>query len=141
MQRGRRIAFDYGDARIGVAASDADSILVSPFTTLSTSSKTIVKEITMIFQDVDPVEIYVGKPTNLNGVDSIATSKAIDFVEELKKITQIPIKLIDERMSTVSASKSLRQAGIDAKSSKSIIDMAAAVAILEFAISIEKGKS
>jgi putative Holliday junction resolvase len=44
-------------------------------------------------------------------------------------------------MSTVSASKSLRQAGIDAKSSKSIIDMAAAVAILEFAISIEKGKS
>jgi putative Holliday junction resolvase len=83
----------------------------------------------------------VGKPTNLNGVDSIATSKAIDFVEELKKITQIPIKLIDERMSTVSASKSLRQAGIDAKSSKSIIDMAAAVAILEFAISIEKGKS
>jgi putative holliday junction resolvase len=141
MQRGRRIAFDYGDARIGVAASDADSILVSPLTTLSTSSKTIFKEISMIFQDVDPVEIYVGKPTNLNGVDSIATSKAIDFVEELEKITQIPIKLIDERMSTVSASKSLRQAGIDAKSSKSIIDMAAAVAILEFAISIEKGKS
>jgi putative holliday junction resolvase len=140
MQRGRRIAFDYGDARIGVAASDADSILVSPLTTLSTSSKTIVKEISMIFQDVDPVVIYVGKPTNLNGMDSIATSKAIDFVEELKKITQIPIKLIDERMSTVSASKSLRQAGIDAKSSKSIIDMAAAVAILEFAISIEKGK-
>ncbi len=141
MQRGRRIAFDYGDARIGVAASDADSILVSPLATLSTSSKTLFKEISMIFQDVDPVEIYVGKPTNLNGVDSIATSKAIDFVEELKKITQIPIKLIDERMSTVSASKSLRQAGIDAKSSKSIIDMAAAVAILEFAISIEKGKS
>ena len=141
MQRGRRIAFDYGDARIGVAASDADSILVSPLTTLSTSSKTLFKEISMIFQDVDPVEIYVGKPTNLNGVDSIATSKAKDFVEELKKITQIPIKLIDERMSTVSASKYLRQAGIDAKSSKSIIDMAAAVAILEFAISIEKGKS
>jgi putative holliday junction resolvase len=141
MQRGRRIAFDYGDARIGVAASDADSILVSPLTTLSTSSKTLFKEISMIFQDVDPVEIYVGKPTNLNGVDSMATSKAIDFVEELEKITQIPIKLIDERMSTVSASKSLRQAGIDAKSSKSIIDMAAAVAILEFAISIEKGKS
>ena len=141
MQRGRRIAFDYGDARIGVAASDADSILVSPLATLSTSSKNLFKEISMIFQDVDPVEIYVGKPTNLNGVDSIATSKAIDFVEELKKITQIPIKLIDERMSTVSASKYLRQAGIDAKSSKSIIDMAAAVAILEFAISIEKGKS
>ena len=140
MKRGRRIAFDYGDARIGVAASDSDSILVSPVTTLSTTSQYLLKEITLIFQEVDPIEIFVGKPTNLSGVDSVATSKAVNFVEELKGITQVPITMIDERMSTVSASKSLRQAGIDSKNSKSIIDMAAAVAILEFAISIEKGK-
>jgi putative Holliday junction resolvase len=123
-----------------VAASDSDSILVSPVTTLSTTSKYLLKEITLIFQEVDPIEIFVGKPTNLSGVDSVATSKAVNFVEELKGITQVPITMIDERMSTLSASKSLRQAGIDSKNSKSIIDMAAAVAILEFAISIEKGK-
>ena len=64
-----------------------------------------------------------------------------DFIEDLKKITETPIILIDERMSTVSASRSLREAGLDSKKSKSIIDMAAAVAILEFAITIEKGKS
>jgi putative Holliday junction resolvase len=140
MQRGRRIAFDYGDVRIGVAASDADSILVTPVTTLSTSSKSLLKEIAAIFDEIFPIEIFVGKPVNLNGLDGTATSKAIDFTEDLKSITTIPIKLIDERMSTISAAKSLREAGKDAKQSKSIIDMAAAVAILEFAIAVEKGK-
>ena len=141
MERGRRIAFDYGDARIGVAASDQDSILVSPITTLATSSRNLFKQIAEIFDEVDPIAVYVGKPTNLNGVDSTATSKVLNFVEDLKKITEIPIRLVDERMSTVSASRSLREAGLDSKKSKSIIDMAAAVAILEFAITMEKGKS
>jgi putative Holliday junction resolvase len=141
MQRGRRIAFDYGDARIGVAASDQDSILVSPLTTLATSSRNLLKEISVIFEEISPIQIYVGKPTNLSGVDSTATSKVLNFIEDLKKITETPIILIDERMSTVSASRSLREAGLDSKKSKSIIDMAAAVAILEFAIKIEKGKS
>ncbi len=140
MQRGRRIAFDYGDVRIGVAVSDADSILVSPVTTLLTSSKGLLKEISAIFEEISPIEIYVGRPTNLSGLDGAATGKAIDFSKELEKITQIPVKLIDERMSTVSASKQLREAGKDGKSSKSMIDMAAAVAILEFAISVEKAK-
>ncbi|CAB4635561.1 unannotated protein [freshwater metagenome] len=140
MQRGRRIAFDYGDVRIGVAVSDADSILVSPVTTLLTSSKGLLKEISAIFEEISPIEIYVGRPTNLSGLDGAATGKAIDFSKELEKITQIPVKLVDERMSTVSASKQLRQAGKDGKSSKSMIDMAAAVAILEFAISVEKAK-
>ena len=141
MERGRRIAFDYGDARIGVAASDQDSILVSPITTLATSSRNLFKQIAKIFDEVDPIAVYVGKPTNLNGVDSTATSKVLNFVEDLKKITAIPIRLVDERMSTVSASRALREAGLDSKKSKSIIDMAAAVGILEFAITMEKGKS
>jgi putative Holliday junction resolvase len=141
MQRGRRIAFDYGDARIGVAASDQDSILVSPLTTLPAASRNLLKEIAVIFEEISPIQIYVGKPTNLSGVDSTATSKVLNFVEDLKKITETPITLIDERLSTVSASRSLREAGLDSKKSKSIIDMAAAVAILEFAITIEKGRS
>ena len=141
MQRGRRIAFDYGDARIGVAASDQDSILVSPLTTLPAASRNLLKEIAVIFEEISPIQIYVGKPTNLSGVDSTATSKVLNFVEDLKKITETPITLIDERLSTVSASRSLREAGLDSKKSKSIIDMTAAVAILEFAITIEKGRS
>ena len=138
MQRGRRIAFDYGDVRIGVAVSDPDSILSSPLTTLKAADKTLAKQISQILADIEPVVIYVGRPSLLSGDDGVATVKATEFVSLLHTITQVPIELIDERMSTISAARNLRDAGRNAKESKDAIDMAAAVAILEFAIDIEK---
>lgn len=140
MQRGRRIAFDYGDVRIGVAVSDPDSILASPLTTLKAADKTLATQILTIFDEIDPVAIYVGRPALLSGNDGLATEKALGFVELLRTITQTPIEMIDERMSTISAARNLRDAGRNAKDSKNAIDMAAAVAILEFAMEIEKGK-
>jgi putative Holliday junction resolvase len=140
MQRGRRIAFDYGDVRIGVAVSDSDSILSSPLTTLKATDKFLLKQISEIFSDIEPVAIYVGRPALLSGNDGAATDKAIEFATLLATITQIPIEMIDERMSTVSAARNLRDAGRNAKDSKNTIDMAAAVEILEFAIEIEKRK-
>ena len=138
MQRGRRIAFDYGDVRIGVAVSDPDSILSSPLTTLKTTHKTLSSQISNIITEVEPVAIYVGRPSLLSGKDGTATEKATEFVTLLGTITQVPIELIDERLSTISAARNLRDAGRNAKESKDAIDMAAAVAILEFAIEIEK---
>jgi len=138
MQRGRRIAFDYGDVRIGVAVSDPDSILSSPLTTLKATDKTLIKQISQMLSDIQPVAIYVGRPALLSGNDGSATEKAAEFVALLSTITQVPIEMVDERMSTISAARNLRDAGRNAKDSKSAIDMAAAVAILEFAIEIEK---
>ena len=138
MQRGRRIAFDYGDVRIGVAVSDPDSILSSPLTTLKATDKNLSIQILQIITEIEPVTIYVGRPSLLSGNDGVATEKATDFVALLRTITQVPIELIDERMSTISAARNLREAGRSAKESKDAIDMAAAVAILEFAIDIEK---
>jgi putative holliday junction resolvase len=140
MQRGRRIAFDYGDVRIGVAVSDPDSILSSPLTTLKASEKSLLQQISEIFSDIEPVAIYVGRPALLSGNEGTAAAKAIEFASLLATITKIPIEMIDERMSTVSAARNLRDAGRNAKESKNAIDMAAAVAILEFAIEIEKRK-
>ena len=140
MQRGRRIAFDYGDVRIGVAVSDPDSILSSPLTTLKTTNKTLVKQISEILADIEPVTIYVGRPALLSGNDGAATEKANTFVALLRTISEVPIEMIDERMSTISAARNLRDAGRNAKDSKNSIDMAAAVAILDFAIEIEKRK-
>ena len=140
MQRGRRIAFDYGDVRIGVAVSDPDSILSSPLTTLKTTDKTLVKQISEILADIEPVTIYVGRPALLSGNDGAATEKANTFVALLRTISEVPIEMIDERMSTISAERNLRDAGRNAKDSKNSIDMAAAVAILDFAIEIEKRK-
>jgi putative Holliday junction resolvase len=138
MQRGRRIAFDYGDVRIGVAVSDPDSILSSPLTTLKAADKTLAKQISQILADIEPVVIYVGRPALLSGNDGAATDKALEFASLLATITQVPVEMIDERMSTISAARNLREAGRSAKESKDAIDMAAAVAILEFAIDIEK---
>jgi len=140
MQRGRRIAFDYGDVRIGVAVSDPDSILASPLTTLKTADKNLFKEIATIFLDIEPVAIFVGRPALLSGQDGAASSKANLFVDQLKGLTNVPIELIDERMSTISAARNLRDAGRNAKNSKDAIDMASAVAILEFALEMEKRK-
>jgi putative Holliday junction resolvase len=138
MQRGRRIAFDYGDVRIGVAVSDPDSILSSPLTTLKATDKTLIKQISQMLSDIQPVAIYVGRPALLSGNDGSATEKAAEFVALLSTITEVPIEMVDERMSTISAARNLRDAGRNAKDSKNAIDMAAAVAILEFAIEIEK---
>lgn len=140
MQRGRRIAFDYGDVRIGVAVSDPDSILSSPLITLKASEKNLGKQISEILSEIEPVVIYVGRPALLSGNDGVATDKAMEFVALLGSITQIPIEMIDERMSTISAARNLREAGRTAEDSKNAIDMAAAVAILDFAIEIEKRK-
>ena len=140
MLRGRRIAFDYGDVRIGVAVSDPDSILSSPLTTLKATDKSLLKQISEIFADIEPVAIYVGRPALLSGNDGSATEKATEFGAVLSTITQVPIEMVDERMSTVSAARNLRDAGRNAKDSKAAIDMAAAVAILDFALEIEKRK-
>ena len=140
MQRGRRIAFDYGDVRIGVAVSDPDSILSSPLTTLKATDKDLLKQITEILTEIDPVTIYVGRPSLLSGIDGSATEKALEFVEQLRTLTPVPVEMIDERMSTISAARNLRDAGRNAKDSKDAIDMASAVAILDFALEIEKRK-
>ena len=140
MLRGRRIAFDYGDVRIGVAVSDPDSILSSPLTTLKATDKSLLKQISEILADIEPVGIYVGRPALLSGNDGSATEKVTQFSAVLSTITQVPIEMIDERMSTVSAARNLREAGRNAKDSKASIDMAAAVAILDFALEIEKRK-
>jgi putative Holliday junction resolvase len=140
MKRGRRIAFDYGDVRIGVAVSDSDSILSSPLTTLKATDRNLNQLISQIFSEIDPVAIYVGRPALLSGKDGSASEKASEFVAQLATMTTVPIEMIDERMSTISAARNLRDAGRNAKDSKESIDMAAAVAILDFAIEIEKRK-
>ena len=140
MLRGRRIAFDYGDVRIGVAVSDPDSILCSPLTTLQAADKRLDANITQLLQEHEPVQIFVGRPALLSGNDGVASEKALAFAERIRNLTHVSVEMIDERMSTVSAARNLRDSGKSAKESKSSIDMAAAVAILEFALELEKRK-
>ena len=141
MQRGRRIAFDYGDVRIGVAVSDPDSILCSPLTTLKANDKTVFTQIEEILAEIEPVQLFVGNPALLSGKDGAASEKAVIFAQQLRDLASIEVIMVDERMSTVSAARNLRDSGKNAKEAKNSIDMAAAVAILEFAIELQKGIS
>ena len=140
MLRGRRIAFDYGDVRIGVAISDPDSILASPLTTLSSGDPKLFAKITELLAEHEPICIYVGEPLNLSGQTSSSAQKAAAFAEKIHTEFSIPVVMIDERLSSVSAANAMRQSGVNAKDSRSRIDMAAAVAILEQGLAVEKAK-
>jgi putative Holliday junction resolvase len=128
---GRRIAFDYGDVRIGVAICDPDGILATPIATLQSKDPALKVEIAKLLEEYEPVKAYVGNPKLLNGTDGEAVAKVLNFTQFLTSNFDLPIALVDERLSTVTAAKKLRESGIDAKEAKLLIDAAAAVAILE----------
>lgn len=128
---GRRIAFDYGDVRIGVAVCDPDGILATPLATLQSKDSGIKKQIAEFIDEYEPVKFYVGQPKLLSGEDGTAVSKVLTFTQMLTSNFDIPVVLVDERLSTVSASKQLRESGVNSKDARSLIDAAAAVAILE----------
>lgn len=128
---GRRLAFDYGDVRIGVAVCDPDGILATPLEFLSTKDPAVKASIQSLFSQYEPTKIYVGLPLNLSGDHSESTAKALAFSDLLRELVSCPVELIDERLTTSSASASLSQAGINAKDQRKKIDSQSAVIILE----------
>ena len=89
--------------------------------------------------EIEPVQLFVGNPALLSGKDGTASEKAVTFAQQLREISTVEVIMVDERMSTVSAARNLRDSGKNARDAKNSIDMAAAVAILEFAIELQKG--
>jgi putative Holliday junction resolvase len=96
-----------------------------------------ISYIAELINEYEPLVIYVGLPLNLQGEHTASTQYALDFADALKPLVTCEIRLIDERLSTVSAASTLRSAGHTAQSSKDIIDQAAAVVILEHALDVE----
>ena len=141
MLRGRRLAFDYGDVRVGVAVCDPDGILATPVATLKVKDSNFWDQIVALIEEYEPVHIYVGSPKHLSGQSGTSVEKAEVFKNEIAERTSIDCTMIDERLSTVSAAKQLKDSGMNSRESKSAIDQAAAVAILEQALAIEKRKS
>ena len=135
---GRRIAFDYGDVRIGVAVCDPDGILATPLATLQSKDPSLKKQIAELIEEYAPVKIYVGQPKLLSGEDGSAVAKVQVFTEMLTSNFDIHVAMVDERLSTVSAAKQLRESGVNAKDARTVIDAAAAVAILEQGLANER---
>jgi len=136
---GRRLAFDYGDVRIGVAVCDMDGILSSPIEPLNSKHPNLMAQIRELVTEYAPVRIYVGQPLNLSGEPSVSSVKANSFADQVRAIVDFDVVMIDERLTTVSASALLSQAGVSVKDQRRMIDSVAAVAILESGLSRERG--
>ncbi|MEV6008456.1 Holliday junction resolvase RuvX [Streptomyces sp. NPDC051976] len=140
MRRGRRIAVDVGDARIGVASCDPDGILATPVETVpGRDVEAALRRLAAIVGEYEPLEVVVGLPRSLSGSEGPAAAKVRDFAQRVAKIIfPVPVRLVDERMTTVTAAQGLRASGRNAKKGRSVIDQAAAVIILQSALETER---
>lgn len=122
-----------GTVRIGVAVSDPDGILATPVETVRRDrSGKHLRRLATLVTEVEAVEVIVGLPRTLADRIGPSAQDAIDVADALgRRIAPTPVRLADERLTTVAAQRSLRDAGIRAKQQRAVIDQAAAVAILQ----------
>ena len=139
MRIGSRAAVDVGTKRIGLACCDREVILATPLATVDRGDilETVISDVVALIPE-SVIEIYVGLPVNLQGNSSQSTLDAVLFAQVLQTAVTCPVRLIDERMTTALANSQLRQIGKSQKDARSSIDQMAAVAILEYALELEK---
>lgn len=134
---GVRLGIDVGTARIGVARSDRDGLLAVPVETVARGDGDVAR-IAALAAEYDAFELVVGLPVALSGRETASTADARGFAQALADAGH-RVRLIDERLSTVSAHGALRGSGRSQKSSRSIVDQVAAVVLLQQALDVEKG--
>jgi putative holliday junction resolvase len=139
MRRGARIGVDVGKVRIGVSRCDPDGILATPVETVPRAKGgRDIARIRGIATQYNAIEIVVGLPLALSGTHTASTADAVSFAEALANTMDVPVRLVDERLSTVSAQSGLRASGRNVKNSRRVIDQAAAIVILQHALDVER---
>jgi putative Holliday junction resolvase len=138
LRPGVRLAVDLGSARIGVASSDPGGVLASPLQTVRRGRGDLAA-IASLAAGRRAIEILVGLPTGLSGMPGQAADQARDFATALAHVVApIPVRLVDERFTTVMAHAALRQGGRTARERRSVIDQAAAALLLQEALDAER---
>jgi putative Holliday junction resolvase len=132
------VALDWGRARIGVAATDPEAILAFPVETVAAVPNPWPR-LAELIEHYRPIEIVLGLPRNLAGAEGPAALAIRDVSVQLAAVVPgVPIRLLDERLTTVTASRQLTGAGRNTRRQRSVIDQAAAVALLEEALRSER---
>ena len=131
LPRGRILGIDYGSRRIGLAMSDPSQSLSSTLETVIKRGDEHIRRILELLSEKDIVAVVVGMPYNMNGRIGERGREVMTFVEKLEKRTELPILTWDERWSTVSAEKSLREQGESPSRHRKRIDQVAAAFILQ----------
>jgi putative Holliday junction resolvase len=136
-RRGVRLGVDVGRARVGVSRCDPDGMLAVPVETVPRTDASVARVLELA-AEWGAMEILVGLPLNMRGEDTASTVDAREFAGALSAGGSAPVRLVDERLSTVSAHAALRDAGRSQRKSRSIVDQVAAVVLLQQAIDVEK---
>ncbi len=139
--RGVRIGVDVGSVRVGVAASDPDGLIATPVETVPRGDTVDggVARIVEIVEERSAAVVYVGLPKHLSGRDGSASQAARTYGEHLARaVAPVPVQLIDERMSTVTAHRAMRASGRPGRRQRAVVDQAAAVVILQSALEAEQ---
>ena len=126
------LSVDYGDARTGIAVCDKLEFLASPVCVIKESyMPKVANRIAQLATEKKAETIVVGKPRNMDGSEGFRADKCKELVEQLRSITDIPVAMWDERLTTVSAHRALNVTNTKGKDRKAVIDAVSAVMILE----------
>ena len=129
---------DVGAVRIGVAACDPRGVLASPVETVA-RGRGDVQRIAALAAEYEAIEVVAGLPRSLSGGEGPAAEAVRGFAKRLARhVAPCPVRLVDERLSTVSASRAMRASGVSSRDSRGTIDQAAAVVILQDALDFER---
>jgi putative pre-16S rRNA nuclease len=138
LRKGIRLAVDVGSARIGVARCDPSGLLASPLATIARGRGDIAR-IAWLAAAHDAIEVVVGLPTGLSGRPGRAAAQAREFASALAAaIAPLPVRLVDERFTTVLAHAALRDSGRDSRQRRPVVDQAAAALLLQGALDAER---
>jgi putative Holliday junction resolvase len=137
MRSGVRLGVDVGRVRVGIARCDPGGMLATPVETLARSGD-LERRFRALVEEHEPVEVIVGLPLSMSGGETASTADAREVAGRLARVAGVPVRLVDERLSTVGAQRSLQAAGRTTKQSRSVIDQAAAVIILQHALDFER---
>lgn len=138
MRNGVRLGIDVGSVRIGVASCDPSGLLATPLETVFRGAGDL-KRLAALVDAHGPVEVVLGLPMSLRGTEEHAAKAAREFAAELARaIDPCPVRLIDERMTTVIAAREMRESGVSSRKGRPAIDQAAASVILQSALDAER---
>lgn len=146
LERGRRLCIDVGSVRVGVAVSDPDGLIATPVDTVArvmgAEGTTAPPDVVRIANEVEErgvKVVYVGLPRHLSGAEGAASEAARAYAGTIARaVDPVPVRLVDERMSTVSAHQALHASGRAGRKHRAVVDQAAAVVILQSALDGER---
>ncbi|HSN38424.1 MAG TPA: Holliday junction resolvase RuvX [Arthrobacter sp.] len=145
--QGVKLGVDVGTVRVGVAVCDRDGILATPLRTLARNPKknTDVQILAALAVELGVVEVFVGLPRTMKGEEHASARMATDYAKLLAgKLeecgSEVPVRLVDERLSTVTAHRNLHEAGMSSRNHRKVVDQVAAAGILQHAIDMQKAR-